>query len=436
MQDLRLVGVHDGGEHLLLSGAGGDIYRLRIDEALRVAASRNPQRFGASGPAPANSRPRPTEPVVSMSPRDIQSRIRAGATAEEVASESGLDLARVERYEGPVQAERDHTAQQAQKVEVAAALPNNDGYRSAFGDNPASLGEMVAHRLTAFGLDSGSVDWDAWRRPDGAWDVVAHFEATSDAAAGIGEQPPAQWIFNPVRKTLHNSNRWAQVLSELEPMDGPVPARRLSAVADRVFDFEAEQDEATEAQADEDPESSSADPGNLLDVLRSRRGQRIGADEEGDDALAMMLSRGGGVPAAHPRDEEAADADASERDDSATAPALSLAPAYTAADDEGNHQLHDGVSDETSEITISGAPKQEDDVDGGSQSAVDGHDAADSHGGDGSRDGDPDAGRAAAQPAAADEDPAVSEAADRKQNKQKRSSVPSWDEIVFGTKGD
>lgn len=418
MQDLRLVGVHDGGEHLLLSGAGGEIYRLRIDEALRVAASRNPQRFGSAGPAPAAPRAREAEPAVNLSPRDIQARIRAGATAEEVAAESGLDLARIERYEGPVRAERDYTAQQAQKVEVAAALPHHDGYRSAFGDNPASLGEMVAHRLTAFGLDSGSVEWDAWRRPDGSWDVVARFEATSEAAAGIGEQPPAQWIFNPVRKSLHNSNRWAQVLSELEPMDGPVPARRLSAVADRVFDFEAEKDEEAPQEPGTEPQSSPADPGNLLDVLRSRRGQRIGADEDGDDALAMMLSRGGGVPAAHPRDEESPEEDdsAEDTDESSSFPALSLAPTYPErSDDDGGHQLHEGVSDETREITISGAPRPEDGRD--EQPAADQDHEVDH----------------AAEP---DADSAGGDAADRKNPKPKRSSVPSWDEIVFGTKGD
>ena len=40
----------------------------------------------------------------------------------------------------------------------------------------------------------------------------------------------------------------------------------------------------------------------LLDMLRSRRGQRIGVDEDADDALAMLLSAG--VPAAHPRPAE------------------------------------------------------------------------------------------------------------------------------------
>ncbi|GAB3524895.1 septation protein SepH [Arthrobacter monumenti] len=400
MQDLRLVGVHDGGEHLLLSGTGGEIYRLRIDEALRVASSRAPHRSARQVP----SRPASTggsEPVVNLSPRDIQARIRAGATAQEVAGESGLNLARIERYEGPVRAERDYMAQQAQKVEVAAALPHHDGYRSAFGDNAATLGEMVSHRLTAYGLESNTVEWDAWRRPDGSWNVVARFEADSEAADSIGEQPPAQWTFNPMRKTVQNGNRWAQVLSELEPMDGPLPARRLSAVADRVFDFEAEKDDA-----DDDKPADDLDSDNLLDVLRSRRGQRIGSDEDGDDALALMLNSGG-VPAAHPRNEEApggADDDGESIADEDAFPALSLAPNYR--EDEDDHRLHEGVSTETREITISAAPGRQTEP----------------------SDKSSDTGSQSQRP--------VDSEQDRKQIKPKRSSVPSWDEIVFGTKGD
>ena len=37
-------------------------------------------------------------------------------------------------------------------------------------------------------------------------------------------------------------------------------------------------------------------------MLRSRRGQRLGVDEDADDALALLLTHG--VPAAHPRPSE------------------------------------------------------------------------------------------------------------------------------------
>ncbi|MER2137606.1 MAG: septation protein SepH, partial [Arthrobacter sp.] len=290
MQDLRLVGVHEGGEHLLLSGRGGETFRLRIDEALRVAASR-PARRGSVSAEP--------EAGPTMTPRDIQARIRAGASAEEVAELSGHDIAHIRRYEGPVLAEREYIARQAQSVEVAAPQSAvQDSHRSAFGDSPVNLGEMVAHRLRAFGVDPETVAWDSWRRPEGSWDVVASFSLGENSRVSVGEEPPARWTYNPLRRQVTNANRWAQLLSELAPVDSPVPARRLSAVADRVFDFETD-------TAPEDPETvSDEETDELLNVLRSRRGQRLGTDEEGDDALAALLAKGS-IPAAHPREGQA-----------------------------------------------------------------------------------------------------------------------------------
>jgi hypothetical protein len=478
MQDLRLVGVHDDGEHLLLSGTGGEMFQLPIDEALRLAASRSPAR-GAAMAAP-----------VAMSPRDIQARIRSGATAAEVAELSGIPLAKVQRYEGPVLAEREYVAQQARKIEVASPAPGHDVYRSAFGDSPATLGDMVAHRLTAHGIESSTVEWDSWRRPDGTWTVVARFETKPGGHASIGEEPPAMWTFSPARKSLQNANRWAQQLSELEPLDGPVPARRLSAVSDRPFDFETDAEAAAARTASG---QSGKDSDGLLDMLRSRRGQRLGVDEDGDDALAMLLTNG--VPAAHPRPAEVApepEADDSENGahsaEETEAPAakgdsftrkregrvsmlsrLSLAPQHTENDDD-RLKLHDGVSTETREITIVASPLRPV-TDPDEESAADSGAAAAA----------PDTG-AHSEPAAGpeptpvretapvrqsgwnresapnvgldellgggspkrgrEETPAVTrsdrevEQPERQPSKPKRSSVPSWDEIVFGARGD
>ncbi|MDQ6754127.1 MAG: septation protein SepH [Actinomycetota bacterium] len=456
MQDLRLVGVHDDGEHLLLSGAGGDIFRLRIDEALRVAASRTPARPAAVRPAAEAPR---------LSPRDIQMQIRSGATAEEVAESSGLPLAHIQRYEGPVLAEREYIARQARNMEISAAVASHDGYRTAFGDNAASLDEMVTHRLGAFGISPSSVVWDAWRRPDGTWTVSADFDAAvAGSAASIGESAPAQWTYNPGRKTIRNANRWALQLSELEPLDGPVPTRRLSAVADRPFDFETDAPPggSGDAESPGSVDSDSPDPAgtehgdeadSLLDMLRARRGQRLGIDDDDDDALATLLTAG--VPAAHPRGgadahgtggpdgEDGAESNARPAaDDDGTAagskaapgtsrediqrasrqadqranrslmfPALSLAPRH----DHAGRGTADGislheVSTQTREIRIPASPKTAPAAETPRAGSGSGY----------TEDDEQSAGRQ-----------------DRKAPvKPKRSSVPSWDEIVFGTKGD
>jgi len=489
------------------------MFRLPINEALRLAASRPSARPSAGAPVP-------------MSPRDIQAKIRSGSTAAEVAAACGMPQEKVERYEGPVLAERAYIAQQAQKVEVASPAPGHDVYRSAFGDSPATLGDMVAHRLTAHGIQSTTLEWDSWRRPDGTWTVVAKFEAAAGGHASIGEEPPAVWTFNPTRKSLQNANRWAQQLSELEPLDGPVPARRLSAVSDRPFDFETDAEAAARSGFGAGISTGTEqqkDPDGLLDMLRSRRGQRLGVDEDSDDALAMLLANG--VPAAHPRAEEAPadtepespadgswqsddsghrdasaqDADSAEivdltldgaeqdpeptpeqnDDDGPKAPAaeftlarrrdgrpsmvsrLNLVPRHEDADDE-SLKLHDGVSTNTREITIvpgravassdPGPAKPEEPnspaahspapVTGRPSPANPGLDELLGRGNAGRRLGGnrleesrldgtrPQPGQGASR---ADQD---RDEPERQPSRPKRSSVPSWDEIVFGTRGD
>ncbi|MDR6989349.1 hypothetical protein J2Y66_003864 [Paenarthrobacter nitroguajacolicus] len=443
MQDLRLVGVHDDGGHLLLSGPGGAMFQLPIDEALRAAASRTPAQVAA----------RAANTPIAMSPRDIQSRIRSGATAADVAELSGLPLANVQRYEGPVLAEREYVARQARNIEVAAPAPGHDAYRSAFGDNPATLGEMVDHRLAAHGIDSSTVEWDSWRRTDGSWTVVARFETVPGTHGSIGEEPPAMWTFSPQRKSLQNANRWAQQLSELEPLDGPVPARRLAAVSDRPFDFETDAETAARASAKESD--------SLLEMLRSRRGQRLGVDEDGDDALAVLLSN---VPAAHPRPgdehddpEETVTAEPEPATPAVEEPArkdgrpsmlsrLSLAPRHFEPhddDDDDSLKLHNGVSTETREITVVASPlRPVTSLSGRKPAGLD-----ELLGGSVARDGDGALQEEARGESRNDKTPAgnveepedpkdVDAPAERQPSRPKRSSIPSWDEIVFGARGD
>jgi len=439
MQDLRLVGVHDDGTHLLLSGPGGEMFQLPIDEALRTASR-------------STAKPRVDRPAVPMSPRDIQARIRAGATAADVAELSGMALAKVERYEGPVLAEREYVAQQARKVEVAAPSPGHDVYRSAFGDNPATLDDMVAHRLSAHGIDPATVEWDSWRRQDGTWTVSASFEAKPGGTSGIGEEPPALWTFNPARKTLQNTNRWAQQLSELEPLDGPVPARRLTAVSDRPFDFETDADTPKTPSGQAAPgQDAGKESDGLLDMLRSRRGQRLGVDEDADDALALLLTHG--VPAAHPRPSEvAAEPESTEpetQEDQRDAPAaqgdsfirrrdtrpsmlsrLSLLPPHRDSHDEAL-RLHDGVSTDTREITIAASPAKPSGTTTGTGSTPSGGAGLDELLGSNPR-----------RPANKQDDASPTTGqlpeteAPERPARPKRSSVPSWDEIVFGTRSD
>ncbi|WP_413543605.1 septation protein SepH [Citricoccus nitrophenolicus] len=443
MQELRLVGVQEDGGHLLLSNEAGEEFSLPVTEALRSAATRPIGRPSAQAADAAEG---------VLTPRDIQARIRGGATAEQVSAESGVALDRVRKYEGPVLAERDWMAHQARRVEVAAPSPGHDLYRSTFGDDPALLGDMVRHRLTALGMDPATAQWDAWRNAGGSWTITLDFstEGLEGSSSTIGDQPPAQWSFRPSSHHLDNQNRWAQVLSELDPLDGPFGGRRLSAVGDRPFNVE----EDVEPDPAAGPGESARDPrvaldqdsqDELLDVLRARRGQRLGVDEEGDDELALMLTR----------DEQPTQESSRPRLTVAAAPDAEVAGA-SAEDAEDADSADDGSWTEsdgwTAEVVAYSDPaadrfgEHDEAGDGAEGSEGGGEEGSEAEGAEDSDDESPrnlpgqialdlgeserssgtDKGRGGPRKASARSAGA----------KSKRPSVPSWDEIVFGRKGD
>jgi Protein of unknown function (DUF3071) len=120
-----------------------------------------------------------------LPPKEIQAKIRSGASVEQVAAAAGADIARVERFAHPVLLERSRAAELA-----TAAHP-------VLSDGPSvlTLLETVTSALVARGLDPEDTSWDAWRNEDGRWTVqmgwkagmsdnVAHFRFTPGAHGG------------------------------------------------------------------------------------------------------------------------------------------------------------------------------------------------------------------------------------------------------------
>jgi hypothetical protein len=112
-----------------------------------------------------------------LSPKDIQARIRAGATVSEVADQTGAPVERIERFAGPPLADRAYAADQAR----AAAVRGESG----------TLDAVVAAHVEARGFSLDSVRWDAWRREDGQWTIIAFLPG----AAGV--DVVATWVFDP-----------------------------------------------------------------------------------------------------------------------------------------------------------------------------------------------------------------------------------------------
>ena len=178
MRELKMVGLDADGKYILCEGEDpAEQFKLPADDRLRAALR--------GDPAPP-VQPQLDIPVTNLlSAKEIQARIRAGASVEQVAETSSSDIARIRRFAHPVLLERFRAAELA-----TAAHP-------VLADGPAvlTLLETVTASLVARGLDPNKLSWDAWRGEDNRWTVqltwhagrsenVAHFCFTPGAHGG------------------------------------------------------------------------------------------------------------------------------------------------------------------------------------------------------------------------------------------------------------
>jgi hypothetical protein len=168
--------VSDDGKALLLGpSAGKASHRLSLDDKLRAAVR---GQLSAVGVERAES---------ALSPKEMQARMREGATPEEVAKEAQVPVARVLPYAAPVIAERERIVDQAR----GAVL-----HRSRGPNGQRPLGDVVdAHLGETAGLKTETVEWSARRRRDGAWVVLLSYAAR-------GGRRGASWLWRPAERAL------------------------------------------------------------------------------------------------------------------------------------------------------------------------------------------------------------------------------------------
>ncbi len=175
MQELRLVAVSEDGSYavLVVPGRSGR-FALPIDERLRTVARGQFSRLAQYE----------IEVESPLRPKEIQDRIRAGETAEEIADAAGLPVDRIRRFEGPVLAEREFRAGEAQRATVRGPGELGAGLR---------LGEVVTERLAELGATPEDADWDSRKRQDGTWQVQLAYTIG-------GRMHVAEWIYDPRSK--------------------------------------------------------------------------------------------------------------------------------------------------------------------------------------------------------------------------------------------
>lgn len=171
MRELRVIGLTPDSTHIVcIDTESGQKYRLAADDKLRAAARGDLARFGQIE----------IETEATMRPRDIQARIRAGASVEQVTEESGMPASRVERFAYPVLLERARAAELAQKAHPV----RNDG--------PAveTLIEIVSAAFAERGHNIEVAEWDAWKDEKGYWVAQLQWQAGRSVIA-------AHWRYQP-----------------------------------------------------------------------------------------------------------------------------------------------------------------------------------------------------------------------------------------------
>ena len=205
MQELRFVAVSEDGRYAVLAVPGRSArFVLPIDERLRAVALGQTSRLAQYE----------IEVESPLRPKEIQARIRAGETVEEIADAAGIAVERVRWFEAPVLAERAYVADQAQNASVRRHGDSTPG---------PQLGEVVAERLSAIGADPDGAQWDAKKRGDGSWQVQLTFTSGGDPLV-------AEWVFDPRRRHVLPADDNAARMS-LPGAEPPQPAAPLPGEA-------------------------------------------------------------------------------------------------------------------------------------------------------------------------------------------------------------
>lgn len=236
MRKLHLVGLTTDRDGLIFtarkgSKSGGYIVPLDDKVLDAVAEARYGHPDGSDGrpdgraPEP-DPRPGLGRSESSLTPREMQARLRAGRTIEEVAGEAGVNSDWVARFAVPI------VAEQAQVIELARGLIYS---KPRLGESSQVLNASVLQNLSEKGVflpdDLVDAGWSAFQLHDTVWMVRFRYRSR-------GRNQEAQWEIDVPSGRLMARNRHA---SDLGYVDGGPPHRSLIS-------------------EDDDPDSSDAPP--------------------------------------------------------------------------------------------------------------------------------------------------------------------------------
>ncbi|MGO3146953.1 MAG: septation protein SepH [Leucobacter sp.] len=411
MDELRVLRREENA--LILANELGEEFRFIVDEAAASEVRQISKRSMGT---------------LSIRPREIQARLRSGKSRAEVAAETGLDEADVERFEEPVRAEQRYMLDLAHAVPVRTERPND-------ASNPQDeqrFGEVIAERL--IGLGTKESTWRSWRDENAGWLIGLVFNTSDGEHDAIWGFDHRKRVLNPVSPDATNLSKAGDVGDRLIPKLRAVDNEQRERFDSDAFDPNAllnpgdglelepeiaEQQTNLANDAPEGPQSSSvtdtdeeyerrrdidhlavntpasaaddmSETADLLDALRRRRGERA-AEQDRDDASSARERTGAaaniwGASGVSAHTEDAQDAtrtdSAESEDDGPRLRAVDGSTDNRASTETGNHQAGESQPGDSASSPENGAQRG------------------------------------------------------NKASKRGRSSIPSWDDILFGTRSD
>ena len=177
MSELRVTGRSEDGSHLLLTDHEDREFTLRISDNLRATINQ---------PRLASVPTEDSEPTLSV--KEVQARLRAGALIEDIAREARWSYDKVERFAGPILQERAYILSVANQVVIRQQ-----------NREPLTFIEVVTNRLTSNGVAAESLQWNTHRRDDGQWVIHLIYPTNNSSRDGQGD---AVWFFDMTKRTI------------------------------------------------------------------------------------------------------------------------------------------------------------------------------------------------------------------------------------------
>ena len=281
MIELDLLGVGADGQTLVFTDTNGERYSVVITDELRGSVRRNRPTLESV----------PTPGEAPLRPKDIQALLRSGATIADIARDHGLEPSHVARFESPVTAEKNYALARAQEARI--------------GGDPDSpiMGDMVLDRLAARGVDAASLEWSARRTGTEPWEIcltfiqgasehAAHWTLTPEGSVEALNQE-ARWLTETVTHSPSNAvfapltprttSPFANVEDDGVATFGPAAAGLTGVSVSEVSGLGGVDDAEIISVEDVRSAQDLATRSHLVDQLNAARGKRQPIDIDLDD---------------------------------------------------------------------------------------------------------------------------------------------------------